>query len=180
MKPFPLHKAFTFLEPGPVILVSTADGEKRNIMTLSWTMVLDFTPRFAFMTGPWNYSYKALVKTKECVIAVPTIDLSKTVVSIGACSGAELDKFEKFKLTPLKAEFVGAPLIKECYANLECRVVDYIKKHGIFVLDAVAAWVDGKRKEKRLFHAVGDGRFIVDGEKISHRKIMTAKLPDGV
>jgi flavin reductase (DIM6/NTAB) family NADH-FMN oxidoreductase RutF len=180
MKPFPLNKAFTFLEPGPVILVSTADGDRQNIMTLSWTMVLDFTPRFAFMTGPWNYSCKALIKTKECVIAVPTVDMSKTVVSIGACSGAEVDKFEKFKLTPLKAEFVNAPLIKECYANIECRVVDYVKNHGIFILDAEAAWIDEKRKDKRFFHAIGDGRFIVDGEKISHRRIMAGKLPEGV
>jgi flavin reductase (DIM6/NTAB) family NADH-FMN oxidoreductase RutF len=180
MKPFPLNKAFMFLEPGPVILVSTADGDRRNIMTLSWTMVLDFTPRFAFMTGPWNYSYGALVKTKECVIAVPTVDMSKTVVSIGACSGAEVDKFEKFRLTPLKAETVNAPLIKECYVNIECRVVDYVKKHGIFVLDAEAAWIDEKRKEKRFFHAIGDGRFIVDGEKINLRRIMAKKLPAGV
>jgi flavin reductase (DIM6/NTAB) family NADH-FMN oxidoreductase RutF len=180
MKAFPLNRVFTFLEPGPVILVSTADGDRRNIMTLSWTMVLDFTPRFAFMTGPWNYSCKALVKTKECVIAIPTVDMSKTVVSIGACSGAEVDKFEKFRLTPLEAKCVHAPLIKECYANIECRVVDHIKNHGIFVLDAEAAWVDEKRGEKRFFHALGDGRFIVDGEKISHRRIMAAKLPEGV
>jgi flavin reductase (DIM6/NTAB) family NADH-FMN oxidoreductase RutF len=179
MKPFALNRAFTFLEPGPVILVSTADGHRRNIMTLSWTMVLDFTPRFAFMTGPWNYSFKALVKNRECVIAIPTSGMSKTVVSIGACSGAEINKFEKFRLTPLEAACVGAPLIKECYVNIECRVADYIKKHGIFVLDAAAAWIDEKRGDKRLFHAVGDGRFIVDGEKISHRKIMAAKLPEG-
>jgi flavin reductase (DIM6/NTAB) family NADH-FMN oxidoreductase RutF len=143
-------------------------------------MVLDFTPRFAFMTGPWNYSCKALIKNRECVIAVPTADMSKTVVSIGACSGAEVNKFEKFKLTPLKAEFVNAPLIKECYANIECRVADYVKKHGIFVLDAEAAWIDEKRKEKRLLHAIGDGRFIVDGEKINLRRIMAEKLPEGV
>jgi flavin reductase (DIM6/NTAB) family NADH-FMN oxidoreductase RutF len=180
MKPFPLNKAFTFLEPGPVVLVTTASGGRYNIMTLSWTMVLDFTPRFAFMTGPWNYSYHALVKTKECVIAIPTVDMSKTVVSIGACSGAETDKFEKFRLTPLEAQCVGAPLIKECYANIECRVADYVKQHGIFVLDAEAAWIDEKRKEKRLFHAIGDGRFMVDGEKFSHRKIMREKLPEGV
>jgi flavin reductase (DIM6/NTAB) family NADH-FMN oxidoreductase RutF len=180
MKSFPLEKAFTFLEPGPVILVSTAGGDKPNIMTLSWTMVLDFSPRFAFMTGPWNYSYKALVKTRECVIAVPTADMAKTVVSIGACSGADVNKFEKFNLTPLPAELTGAPLIKECYVNIECRVADHIKKHGVFVLDALAAWIDERRKEKRLFHAVGDGRFIIDGEKISHRKIMAAKLPKGV
>jgi flavin reductase (DIM6/NTAB) family NADH-FMN oxidoreductase RutF len=180
MKPFPLNKAFTFLEPGPVILVTTAAADKPNIMTLSWTMVLDFTPRFAFMTGPWNYSCKALVKNKECVIAVPAADMIKTVVSIGACSGADVDKFKKFHLTPLEAKFVGAPLIQECCANIECRVVDYVKKHGIFILDAVAAWVDGRRAEKRLFHALGDGRFVVDGKKVSHRKIMLEKLPEGV
>jgi flavin reductase (DIM6/NTAB) family NADH-FMN oxidoreductase RutF len=180
MKTYPLNKAFMFLEPGPVILVSTTDGGKHNIMTLSWTMVLDFTPRFAFMTGSWNYSCKALLKNKECVIAVPTADMSKTVVSIGSCSGADVDKFDKFKLTPLKAKYVNAPLVKECYANIECRVVDYIKNHGIFILDAVQAWVDEKRKDIHFFHAIGDGRFIVDGEKISHRRIMSAKLPKGV
>jgi flavin reductase (DIM6/NTAB) family NADH-FMN oxidoreductase RutF len=180
MKTYPLNKAFMFIEPGPVVLVSTADNGKNNLMTLSWTMVLDFTPRFAFMTGPWNYSCKALLKNKECVIAVPTADISKTVVSIGSCSGADVDKFDKFKLTPLKAKYVSAPLIKECYANIECKIVDYIKKHGIFVMDGVQAWVDEKCKDGRFFHAIGDGRFIVDGEKINHRKIMSAKVPEGV
>jgi flavin reductase (DIM6/NTAB) family NADH-FMN oxidoreductase RutF len=180
MRAFPLNRAFTFLEPGPVTLVSTACGERRNIMTLSWTMVLDFTPRFAFLTGPWNYSYKALVKTKECVIAIPTVDISKKVARIGSCSGADVNKFDKFSLTPLEAQYVKAPLIKECYANIECRVVDHIKKHDIFVLDALAAWVDDRRKEKRCIHAVGDGRFIVDGERISHRGIMIEKIPPGV
>jgi flavin reductase (DIM6/NTAB) family NADH-FMN oxidoreductase RutF len=180
MKKFPLQKAFTLLESGPVVLVTTADGGKQNILTLSWTMVMDFTPRFAFLTGSWNHSYKALKKTGECVIAVPAVDLAKKAVLIGTCSGAKIDKFKKFELTPLKAEKVSAPLIKECYANIECRVVDHIKKHNLFILDGVAAWVDGKRTEKRCFHAVGDGHFITDGEIINHRRIMLAKLPEGV
>jgi len=179
-KEFPLNKAFTLLESGPVVLVTTADGGKQNIMTLSWTMVMEFTPRFAFSTGSWNYSYKALKKTGECVIAIPAVDLSKKTVQIGTCSGANIDKFDKFKLTPLKAENVSAPLIKECYANIECRVIDHIEKHNIFVLDGLAAWVDSKRTEKRCFHAVGDGRFIADGELINHRRIMLSKLPKGV
>jgi len=179
-KEFPLHKAFTLLESGPVVLVTTACGGRQNIMTLSWTMVMEFTPRFAFSTGPWNYSFKALKKTGECVIAVPAVDLSKKAVQIGTCSGANTDKFDKFKLTPLKAEKISAPLIKECYANIECRVIDHIEKHNIFVLDGLAAWVDSKRTEKRCFHAVGDGRFIADGGLINHRRIMLPKLPKGV
>ena len=180
MKKLPLHKAFTLLESGPVVLVTTAAGSKQNILTISWTMVIDFAPRFAFLTGPWNYSYKALRKTGECVISVPTVDLVKKAVQIGTCSGAEVDKFEKFMLTPLKAENVFAPLIKECYANIECRIVDHIKQHNIFILDGLAAWVDNKRTEKRCFHAIGDGRFIADGELINHRRIMRSKLPEGV
>jgi flavin reductase (DIM6/NTAB) family NADH-FMN oxidoreductase RutF len=176
----PLHKAFTLLESGPVVLVTTANGGKQNIMTLSWTMVMDFTPRFAFLTGPWNYSYHALKKTGECVIAVPAVDLAKKTVQIGSCSGAKVNKFKKFKLTPLNAENVSAPLIKECYANIECRIVDHIKQHDIFVLDGISAWVDNKRTEKRCFHAIGDGRFIADGETINHRRIMASKLPKGV
>jgi len=180
MKKFPLNKAFTLLEPGPVVLITTAGEKGLNIMTLSWTMVLDFTPRFAFMTGSWNYSCQALTKNLECVIAIPTVELAKKTVQIGSCSGAEIDKFKKFKLTPVEASMVKAPLIAECYANIECRIVDHIKDHDIFVLDAVEAWIDEKCKAPRFFHAVGDGRFIVDGERINHRRIMIDKLPAGV
>jgi len=180
MKKFPIEKAFTFLEPGPVVLVTTVDGNRANILTLSWTMVLDFTPRFAFMTGPWNFSCNALLKNRECVITIPTVELAKKAVQIGSCSGAEIDKFKKFRLTALEAAAVKAPLIEECYANIECRIIDHIKKHNIFVLEGVQAWVNDKQKAPCFFHAVGDGRFIIDGEKINHRKIMLAKIPAGV
>lgn len=168
------------LEPGPVILVTTARGAKNNIMTISWHMVMDFTPQFALLTGPWNFSYQALVRTRECVIAVPTVDLSRKVVEIGACSGSGTDKFKKFDLTPLKAKSVQAPLIKECLANIECRVTDHVAKHGIFVLEGVQAWIDPGREERRTIHANGDGTFVVDGRTINHRRLMLSKLPPGV
>ena len=180
MKELRLNKAFMFLEPGPVILVTTTSGEKNNIMTISWHMVMDFTPQFALLTGAWNFSYEALVKNKECVLAVPTVDISKKVVEIGACSGSDTDKFKKFKLTPLKAKSVKAPLIKECLANIECRVTDYIEKHNIFILDAVYAWIDPVRKERRTIHANGDGTFVVDGRTINYRELMLSKLPPGI
>jgi flavin reductase (DIM6/NTAB) family NADH-FMN oxidoreductase RutF len=180
MRKLPLNKAFMLLEPGPVVLVTTSNAGKNNIMTISWHMVMDFTPQFALLTGPWNYSCKALVKNKECVIAIPTVDISRKVVGIGTCSGADTDKFEKFGLTPLKAGNVQAPLIRECLANIECRVADYVKKHNIFVLDAVGAWIDPGRRERRTIHANGDGTFTVDGRKLNYRKLMQSKLPAGV
>jgi len=175
-----LSKAFTLMEPGPVILVTTHDGQKDNIMTISWTMVMDFTPVFAITTGEWNHSFAALRKNRECVIAIPTVDMLDKVVGIGTCSGKDTDKFAKFKLTPVQGKVVRSPLIKECLANIECKVIDIVKKHNIVVLEAVAAYIDTARKEKRTVHAVGDGTFIVDGRKIDRRKMMASKLPYGV
>ena len=180
MRRLPLAKAFTLMESGPVVLVATHDGQKNNVMTISWTMVVDFTPTFAMTTGPWNHSYAALRKSRQCVIAIPTVDLIDRVVGVGTCSGADTDKFERFGLTPLAAEHVRAPLIRECLANIECKVIDIVEKHNIVVLEGVAVHRDGTRKEKRTIHAVGDGTFIVDGERIDRRKMMRSKLPPGV
>ena len=170
----PLSKAFQLIEPGPVVLVTTAHKGKANIMTMTWHMVMDFTPQIGCIIGPWDFSFIALKATKECVLAIPTVDIAGKVVDIGNCSGRDVDKFEKFGLTPMPAEVVKAPLIKECLANLECRVVDtrMVNKYSMFVLEGVKAWIDPERKERRTFHAVGDGTFIVDGRKLDLKKRM--------
>jgi flavin reductase (DIM6/NTAB) family NADH-FMN oxidoreductase RutF len=180
MRRLKLDRAFTLIEPGPVVLVTTHDGGKNNVMTISWTMVVDFTPLFAITTGEWNHSFAALRKNRECVIAIPTVDLLDEVLGIGTCSGADTDKFARFGLTPVRGRFVKAPLIKECLANIECRVIDIVKKHDIVVLEGLAAYIDSARKERRTVHAVGDGTFVVDGRRLNRRKMMTAKIPEGV
>jgi flavin reductase (DIM6/NTAB) family NADH-FMN oxidoreductase RutF len=180
MKKMQLSKAFTLMESGPVVLVTTNDGQKNNIMTISWTMVVDFTPLFAMTTGPWNYSYAALREFRECVISIPTVDLIDQVVGAGTCSGSDTDKFKKFGLTPVKGRHVRSPLIKECLANIECKVIDIVRRHNIVVLEGVAAYFDSSRKEKRTIHAIGDGTFVVDGRKLNRREMMRSKLPDGV
>ena len=175
-----LSKAFTLMESGSVVLVTMHEGHKANIMAIPWTMVMDFTRVFAITTGEWNHSYAALRKNRECVIAIPTVDMLDEVVGIGTCSGKDTDKFGKFKLTPVQGKVVRAPLIKECLANIECKVIDIVEKHNIVVLEAVAAYIDTMRKEKRTVHAVGDGTFIVDGRKMDRRKTMRFKLSYGV
>ena len=180
MRPMRIERAFTLIEPGPVVLVTTRDGGRDNVMTISWTMVVDFTPVFALTTGPWNYSYAALRKSRECVIAIPTIDMIDRVVGVGTCSGREADKFAKFGLTRRKGRRVRAPLIEECLANIECRVIDIVARHNIVVLKGLAAWRNPSRKEKRTLHAVGDGTFVVDGRRLDRRRMMRSKLPAGV
>lgn len=180
MVELPIEKAFMFIEPGPVVLVTTNDEGKNNAMTISWHMVMDFTPRIALSTGPWNHSFTTFMRTKECVIAIPTVDLAEKVIRIGTCSGAKVDKFKEFSLTPLPAKGVEAPLIGECLACLECKVIDYVESHGIVVLQAERVWCDNDRKERRTFHANGDGTFVVDGETIDYHSLMGKWVPEGV
>jgi len=180
MEPLPLGKAFTLIEPGPVVLVTTHDGHKPNVMTISWTMVLDFSARFAITTGPWNHSYAALRDRHQCVISIPTAEMLDTVVGIGTCSGRNTDKFAQFGLTPLRASRVKPPLIAQCRAHIECRVEEIVAQHDIVILQGVAAHIDPTHRENRLIHAVGDGTFTVDGERFDRREMMRAKLPQGV
>ncbi|MEC4594747.1 MULTISPECIES: flavin reductase family protein [Nitrospirillum] len=180
MEVLPLSRAFTLIEPGPVVLVTTHDGHKDNVMTITWTMVLDFSPTFAITTGPWNYSYAALVGTKECVLSIPTADLIDTAIGIGTCTGRDTDKFAKFGLSRALARHVRAPLIPECLANIECRVIDIVDPHGIIVLEGVAAHIDNAREERRMLHAVGDGTFIIDGPVLDRKEMMRSKLPGGL
>lgn len=180
LKEFPLNRVFTLIEPGPVLLVATSQGRRKNVMTISWSMAMDFSPKFAILTGSWNHSFAALMEKRECSVCIPGCDMMETVVKIGACSGAQKDKFRDFGLTPLKASRIKAPLIEECLYDIECKVSDYIPEHGIVVLEGVRAWENPERRERRMFHAVGDGTFRIDGETISLRGLMEEKLPPGI
>ncbi len=177
MQEVAVEKALTFIEPGPVVLVTTADGDKKNVMTISWTMAIDFNQHVVLTTGNWNYSFGTLMRTRECCICIPPANMAKTVVGIGMVSGETTDKFEKFKLSAVKGKIVKAPLIGECMACLECRVVDYIEKYGFIVLKVLRVVVNEEVVDRRILHAVGDGTFFADGEKINLREDMTGKLP---
>lgn len=180
MESLDLGKAFTLIEPGPVVLVTTNDGAKDNIMTITWTMVMDFAATFAITTGPWNHSFAALRETRECVLSIPSAEMIDIAVGVGMCSGVETDKFDKFGLTPVPAKHVKAPLIAECLANIECRVAEIIEPYNIVVLEGLAAYRDSARVGQPMLHAVGDGTFVVDGDRLDRSEMMRAKLPPGV
>ena len=163
----PAEKAYRILESGPIVLVSTrARNGRANLMTMGFHMMMQHDPPLVgAVIGPWDHSHRALLETGECVLAVPAVDLAETVVDIGNCSGDTLDKFDHFCLTPRPAQTVGAPLVRECWANLECRVADagWAHRYNLWVLEVQCIWIDTERQETRLIHHQGDGRFSVDG-----------------
>ncbi|MGE5320546.1 MAG: flavin reductase family protein [Hyphomicrobiaceae bacterium] len=172
---YPLSKVYGLLEPGPVVLVTTARKGHANVMTMSWHTMMEFEPPLiGCVISGRNASFDTLRATKECVINIPTLDLAKQVVGVGNCSGRTVDKFEKFGLTPVEASRVQAPLIAECYASLECRVVDtrLVNRYNFFILEVVQAWVDAAVKKPQTLHHRGSGVFAVAGEMVRLRSAM--------
>jgi flavin reductase (DIM6/NTAB) family NADH-FMN oxidoreductase RutF len=165
----PLSEVYRLLEPGPVVLLSTARKRQANVMTMSWHTMLDFEPPMVgCVVSNRNFTFNILKATKECVINIPTVELAGKVVGCGNTSGREIDKFKRFRLTTAPASKVTAPLINECYANLECRVVDarMVAKYNFFILEVVKAWIDPARKQPRTIHHLGRGVFMVAGKTI--------------
>lgn len=165
----PLSDVYQLIEPGPVVLLTTRHKGEANVMTMSWHMMMEFKPPLiACIVSTGDFSFTALRATKECVIAIPAVKLAEKVVKVGNCSGSDVDKFETCGLTPLPAECVKAPLVAECFANLECRVVDtrLVNAYNLFVLEVVKAWIDPEQPNPKTIHHRGYGAFSVDGKTI--------------
>lgn len=166
-KNYPLSEVYRLLEPGPVVLVTTAHKGSANIMTMSWHTMMEFEPPLVgCVISGRNYSFDALLATKQCVLNIPDVSLAKQVVGVGNSHGGKVDKFKKFKLTPAPAMQVAAPLIAECYANLECRVADtrLVNKYNFFVLEVLKAWIDPAMKAPHTLHHQGKGVFFAAGK----------------
>ncbi len=169
---FPVGEVRRYLEPGPIVLVSSHWRGEANIMTMGWQTVMEFTPSLVgCVIASSNHSFGLIRRSKECVINLPTTALTDTVVKIGNSSGAEIDKFAAFGLTAGKAKEVAAPLIRECHASFECRLYDgaLIGKYNFFIFEVVKAHVAPSPKHPETLHYTGDGVFMVSGRIISRR-----------
>jgi len=165
-KSFPLSEVYRLIEPGPVVLLATTRAGRANVMPMSWHLMMEFEPPLVgCVASDRNYSFTTLKLTRECVINIPTVELAKTVVACGNTSGGSVDKFKKFGLTAMPAKLVKAPLIQECYASLECKVVNLTlaTKYDFFILEVVQAWIDPAWKKPRTIHHQGEGKFMVAG-----------------
>ncbi len=175
MRKLALSKVYQLLEPGPVVLLTTARGGRANVMAMSWHTMVEFEPPLvACVVSSDNHSFGALRATREGVIAVPAMRLAPKVFAIGNCSGRDVDKFSTFRLTAVPGSRVGAPLVAECFANLECRVVDtrLVNRYNLFILRVVAAWRDPAQVNPKTFHHHGYGTFVVDGRKLKIKSRM--------
>lgn len=177
---FPVGNVRRYLEPGPIVLVSSSWRGQSNIMTMGWHMIMEFEPSLiGCYIWSENHSFSMVRRSRACVINLPTVDLAAQVVGIGNCSGRDTDKFEKFGLTAEPGNKVTAPLIRECYASFECRLRDdkLIDKYSLFVLEVVKAHVAKTPKYPKTLHYRGDGEFMIAGTNTSrYRHLFNAKM----
>jgi flavin reductase (DIM6/NTAB) family NADH-FMN oxidoreductase RutF len=169
---FPVSQVRRYLEPGPIVLISSAWQGRANIMTLGWQTVMEFSPSLVgLMISAGNHSFELIRQSRECVVNLPTTELTDIVVGIGNTSGADIDKFAHFGLTAEPGEKVGAPLIRECHANFECRLYDdaLVDKYNFFIFEVVKAHVAPSPKHPETLHYLGGGEFMVSGKVISRR-----------
>ncbi len=161
---FPVTQARRYIEPGPIVLISSAHKDETNIMTCGWHMMLGYD-RIGCYIWNANHSHRLIRESGECVINVPAVDIAPTVVKIGNSSGRDIDKFAAFGLAKEKGRKVSAPLIAACPVNLECRLADdrLIDDYELFVFDVVAARAAAKPKWPKTIHYRGDGAFMVSG-----------------
>ena len=164
-----LSRVYRLLELGPVVLMTTARAGRANVMTMSWHTMMEFEPPLVgCVVSNRNYSFGLLRSTRECALNVPGADLARKVVACGNCSGRDTDKFAEFELTGVPATRIEAPLIGECFANLECIVVDarLVNTYNFFILEVVKAWIDPGKADTPTLHHRGMGRFMVAGKTI--------------
>ena len=177
----PLEKIRRYLEPGPIVLVSSSWKGERNIMTMGWHMVMEFSPSLlGCVIAAGNHSFDLIRKSRECVINLTTTALLDAVVGVGTTSGSEVDKFERFGLTPEAMEGVAAPAIRECHAHFACRLHDdsLVGKYNFFIWEVVAARAARTPRHPETVHYTGDGVFMVAGKVVSRRsKALLAMEP---
>ncbi|MDP8216303.1 MAG: flavin reductase family protein [Candidatus Kaelpia imicola] len=178
-----LDYAHRLLNHGCVILVTSHFRGINNIVTLSWQMPLSSKPRlFALSVSRKHFSNKLIKRSKELTINVPGRNLIKEVHFCGSYTGKRVNKFDKTGLTPTAADFIAAPLIEECFANIECKVCNMynVGDHTLFIAEALRAsadpkWFDGRflkldDKGMETLHHLGEDRYMISGTVIRARR----------
>ncbi|MBF7730465.1 flavin reductase family protein [Pseudomonas sp. N040] len=155
-----LAKAYRLLNHGPVSLVTFEHAGAGNVMAASWVMPLDFEPPKLLLVLDRNtYSRDLLEGSGAFVINLPARQQAELTLAVGNCTGRGQDKFAQFGITPQRAKVVTAPIVPDCLAYLECRVIDepgVQQRHDLFVAEVVAAYADARAFSNGRWHFPDD------------------------
>lgn len=176
----PLDKAYRLLNHGPVVLVTSAHGDARNVMAAAWSMPIDFSPpKVAVVVDGRSYSRTLIDASGEFAFNIPCRAQIEAVLKAGTASGHDADKFAATGLETFAAERVAAPLIEGCVGWLECKVIaepHNQKCYDLFIAEVVAASADDRvfregrwdmsDDDLRTLHYLAGGSFFATGDAV--------------
>ena len=180
MQAVPLAKSYLLLNHGPVVLVSSARGDRKNVMAASWCMPLDFDPPKVLLVVDRSSMTRALIDASgEFSLSIPCVAMARQVLAAGSLTGRDGDKMPRCGLDLFEASSIAAPLVRDCVAWLECHVLPEAanqEKHDLFIAEVLAAWSDPSvfsegrwhfpSDERRTLHYQAGGAFFVTGQDI--------------
>jgi len=120
-----VNEAIAQLPPAPVMLVASGDKEEDwNVTTIGMFNVFSLFPVVVGIgVKTSRHIFKLISESSDFTINIPPLELIEAVEVCGTESGVRKNKFKEAGLTPVKGRRVKAPVIKECWLNIECRKV---------------------------------------------------------
>lgn len=173
----PLKDSYKLFNHGPVSIITSAQGNKRNIMAAAWTMPLDFSPaRVAVVIDKNTYTRELVNASGEFGLQFPMRKIAQLTLDVGEVSGRDIDKFSHFDIKTFPAANIAAPFIDNCIGWLECKVIRQgAEEMDLIVGEVVAAYADAEQfqqgrwhfsddPQKRSIHYMAGGEFYMTGE----------------
>ena len=120
-----LNYFYRYAFPTQAVLITCNNKHgDTNIITVAWhTTISKEPPFYGISLAPERYSHGLIENTKEFVVNFAPFNLLEKVQFCGTHSGRNTKKIENTNLTLIPAQKVQTPLIKDCYAHLECIIV---------------------------------------------------------
>ena len=167
----------TLLAPVPAVLVSSGTMENPNLATVAWTGITCSEPPMTYISlRPSRHSHKIISQTGEFAINLTTASLARATDACGVYTGAKMNKWKAYSLTPEKASRILCPILAQSPLSLECRVteVKHLGSHDMFLAEIVAVDVEeelldenGKLDLRRTnLMAYSHGDYIQLGKKV--------------
>lgn len=177
-----LQHSYRLLNHGPTTIITSAHADKQNIMAAAWVCALDFNPpKVTVVIDSKTYSRELMEAEGTFAINLPCVKQIEMVKKVGSISGRDLqysDKFAEYGIETLAAQEISAPLVKDCVAWLECKIIPEPHNqntYDLFIAEVVAAHADARvfsdgqwhfegHDELRTIHHIAGGVFFATGQ----------------
>ncbi|MFQ6333606.1 flavin reductase family protein [Methylophilus sp. 3sh_L] len=174
--------AYRLLNHGPTTLITSSHAGQRNIMAAAWVCALDFNPsKVTVVIDSKTYTRELMEAEGTFAINLPCVQQIEMVKKVGSISGRDLpgaDKFAEYGIETFSAHEISAPLVKDCVAWLECKLIPEPHNqntYDLFIAEVVAAHADERvfsdgrwhfegHDELRTIHHIAGGVFFATGQ----------------